>query len=174
MRDVTSATAPDVGVITAPPGIVFLNTRPKSTKNILCSARRGFSSRFLETQSSNLYGPYCTLSLETSAAHHGLELRGRRSSKCLADYGDTSWSRVRMYQPALLFQSSWILITHLTPTRFSKVVSYWSITFVYRLFFHPYAKYPGPKIAAISELWYAYHWYVTESTMTSVYVCERT
>ncbi|KAI1746168.1 cytochrome P450 [Xylaria scruposa] len=35
---------------------------------------------------------------------------------------------------------------------------YWLFKIIYRLFFHPYAKYPGPRIAAVSELWYAYHW----------------
>ncbi|KAJ5274000.1 hypothetical protein N7478_009125 [Penicillium angulare] len=28
---------------------------------------------------------------------------------------------------------------------------------VWRLYFHPLSKYPGPKIAAISDIWYAYH-----------------
>ncbi|KAI1661697.1 cytochrome P450 [Daldinia decipiens] len=28
---------------------------------------------------------------------------------------------------------------------------------IYRVYFHPLSKYPGPKIAAISDVWYAYH-----------------
>ncbi|KAI0194231.1 cytochrome P450 [Astrocystis sublimbata] len=37
--------------------------------------------------------------------------------------------------------------------------TYWVIKVIYRLRYHPYAKYPGPRIAAVSELWYAYHWF---------------
>ena len=29
---------------------------------------------------------------------------------------------------------------------------------VYLSTLHPLAKYPGPKLAAVSNLWYAYHW----------------
>ncbi|KAI1372086.1 cytochrome P450 [Hypoxylon crocopeplum] len=32
-----------------------------------------------------------------------------------------------------------------------------TIRSIYRLYFHPLSKYPGPKIAAISDVWYAYH-----------------
>nr|A0A2L0P0J8.1 RecName: Full=Cytochrome P450 monooxygenase TwmD; AltName: Full=Wortmanamides biosynthesis cluster protein D [Talaromyces wortmannii]AUY61972.1 TwnD [Talaromyces wortmannii]QBC19712.1 TwmD [Talaromyces wortmannii] len=28
---------------------------------------------------------------------------------------------------------------------------------IWRLYFHPLSKYPGPKVAAISDIWYAYH-----------------
>jgi hypothetical protein len=31
---------------------------------------------------------------------------------------------------------------------------------IYNLFFHPLAKFPGPKFAAISNFNYAYHWLV--------------
>ncbi|KAI1077304.1 cytochrome P450 [Whalleya microplaca] len=29
---------------------------------------------------------------------------------------------------------------------------------VYLLYFHPLSRYPGPKVAAASNIWYAYHW----------------
>ncbi|KAF6814027.1 cytochrome P450 [Colletotrichum sojae] len=36
--------------------------------------------------------------------------------------------------------------------------TYWVLLIGYRLTLHPYAKYPGPKIAAISELWLRGRW----------------
>ncbi|KAI6081597.1 cytochrome P450 [Hypoxylon rubiginosum] len=39
------------------------------------------------------------------------------------------------------------------------IISVYALTrCIYLLYFHPLAKYPGPKIAAISNVWYGYHW----------------
>ncbi|RAH75491.1 cytochrome P450 [Aspergillus aculeatinus CBS 121060] len=37
------------------------------------------------------------------------------------------------------------------------VTSYALCRTIYLLYFHPLAKYPGPRLAAVSNLWYAYH-----------------
>ncbi|PSN69578.1 cytochrome P450 [Corynespora cassiicola Philippines] len=41
---------------------------------------------------------------------------------------------------------------------FATAFVYFGVHAVYNLFFHPLAKFPGPKLAAISNLWYAYYW----------------
>ncbi|KAL4945900.1 hypothetical protein BDV06DRAFT_183593 [Aspergillus oleicola] len=38
------------------------------------------------------------------------------------------------------------------------VLTYWLATYAYLYWLHPLAKYPGPPLAAISELWYAQAW----------------
>ncbi|KAM0810879.1 hypothetical protein AB5N19_11232, partial [Seiridium cardinale] len=38
------------------------------------------------------------------------------------------------------------------------LIGYWLAWCIYSLHFHPLSKYPGPKLAAISELWYATIW----------------
>ena len=38
-------------------------------------------------------------------------------------------------------------------------ISYAISRCIYLLYFHPLAKFSGPKVAAVSNLWYAYHWF---------------
>ncbi|KAF7537746.1 hypothetical protein G7054_g3474 [Neopestalotiopsis clavispora] len=60
--------------------------------------------------------------------------------------------------------SSWSLAGGLTELSWFKILGlllalYKLAQYGYRAFLHPYANYPGPKIAAVSNLWYAYHWF---------------
>ncbi|KAK7986888.1 hypothetical protein PG988_001876 [Apiospora saccharicola] len=38
-----------------------------------------------------------------------------------------------------------------------KLLSLWALRVVWRLYFHPLSKYPGSRLAAISDIWLAYH-----------------
>ncbi|KAL2048922.1 hypothetical protein ABVK25_010775 [Lepraria finkii] len=49
--------------------------------------------------------------------------------------------------------STWLLLGT------TVVVLYATCRGIYLLYFHPLAKFPGPKIAAVSNIWYAYHWF---------------
>ncbi|KAK7994640.1 hypothetical protein PG991_016228 [Apiospora marii] len=43
------------------------------------------------------------------------------------------------------------------PLIFASLLSLWALRSIWRLYFHPLSKYPGPRIAAISDIWLAYH-----------------
>ncbi|KAF2758045.1 cytochrome P450 [Pseudovirgaria hyperparasitica] len=52
------------------------------------------------------------------------------------------------------FASCSMLLTGFAVTAFVSII----IRVLYLLYLHPYAKYPGPKIAAISDAWWGYQW----------------
>ncbi|KAI1323153.1 cytochrome P450 [Xylariaceae sp. FL0255] len=41
---------------------------------------------------------------------------------------------------------------------FGDLVKYLAVRCINLLYFHPLSQYPGPKVAAVSIIWYAYHW----------------
>jgi hypothetical protein len=43
-----------------------------------------------------------------------------------------------------------------------KILAYVATRIIYLLKFHPASKFPGPKLAAVSNIPYAYHWFVSK------------
>ena len=50
-------------------------------------------------------------------------------------------------------QGQWLVIGIIA------TLSYAIARSIYHLYFHPLARFPGPKLAATSNIWYAYHWF---------------
>ena len=55
------------------------------------------------------------------------------------------------------FRSTYLLKRYDTDET-SKVFLYATFGFFYLTYFHPLAKFPGPRLAAVSNTWYSYHW----------------
>jgi cytochrome P450 len=47
---------------------------------------------------------------------------------------------------------------HWTTLLLSAALLYMAGNCIYNLYFHPASRFPGPRLAAISNVWYAYHW----------------
>lgn len=47
-----------------------------------------------------------------------------------------------------------------------QLIAYAVARCIYLLRFHPLSRFPGPKLAAISNVWYGYAWYVLLSVGT--------
>ncbi|MCJ1386720.1 hypothetical protein MMC17_009846 [Xylographa soralifera] len=53
----------------------------------------------------------------------------------------------------------WVSVQSLATIIFGGISVYAAARCLYLLYFHPLSKFPGPRVAAISNIWYAYHWF---------------
>ncbi|KAH7316854.1 cytochrome P450 [Stachybotrys elegans] len=63
-----------------------------------------------------------------------------------------------MAQTGISQAISWIVVSYWAHIIVSSFSIYAAARAVYNLHFHPAAKYPGPRLAAISNIWWAYQW----------------
>lgn len=64
--------------------------------------------------------------------------------------------------PKMIFQlvmSEGFTVQSLATIIFGGIFFYGAARYIYLLYFHPLSKFPGPRVAAVSNVWYAYHWF---------------
>lgn len=66
----------------------------------------------------------------------------------------------------------WIPPFSLTEALTALVAAYaiWTVSaWIYNLFFHPLSKFPGPRIAAITDLWRAWVWLIKQDSIERLF-----